>query len=192
MKFRPLFKKPTLWLASMGLVALVVACSSSSTPSGGGSESCSGNDVVACTCSNGQTGTGKCNDPASCSCNTEDAGTTTPVTSDDSGTVHNGDGGHVDDGATPATLYSACAKAGSFGATCTSPNANDPTECTDPKFPYCFGGGQGYWCTAPCGDDAGGFAACTVEEPDGGFPDAAGNPNQGCNPSACNAKGYCK
>ena len=96
------------------------------------------------------------------------------------------------------SLYGACARQGSFGYPCTVPNAIDTTDCTDPNFPYCFGGGQGYWCTTYCGtvdagDDGGtvtgGFAACVVEVPDGGFPDAAG---AGCTPSACNNKGYCK
>lgn len=124
------------------------------------------------------------------------------MTDEDSG--HNGDGGHIDDGASPAELYSACARTGSFGSPCTVPNAIDTTDCTDPDFPYCFGGGQGYWCTAACdvavdagdagedgGDEAGGFAPCLIEVPDGGFPDG-GVPNLGCTPTACNAKGYCK
>ncbi len=205
MKSRPLFKNPILWLASTGVATLiVVACSSSSTPSGGTTPTCTNNDSVACVCPNGQESTAKCNDPASCACGQTPGDDSGPVTAPDSG--HDGDGGHVDDGASPSAMYSACAKQGSFGYPCTIPNANDPANCTDPNFPYCFGGGQGYWCTAFCGtsdggDDAGddggdagvtGLAACLVEEPDGGYLDAATSPNQGCGPTACNAKGYCK
>ena len=199
MKSRTLLKNLVLGLASTGIgMALVVACSSSSTPSGGSIPTCQGSDVVACTCANGQTGTGQCNDPSSCSCNTpsgSDAGCGSDAAPSDDDGGHNGDGGHVDNAPSPAALYDQCYRAGSFGAPCTVDNGPDPTNCTDPNFPYCFGGGQGYWCTAECGDGGTDFSTCLIEVPDGGFPDAAGDEagtGPGCTPSACNAKGYCK
>jgi hypothetical protein len=170
---------PFFWLGSFtAALTIAIGCSSSiSTPAG-----CTAGQAVACTCASGQTGTELCGS-SECVCDgtSDDSGAPAPGAdageSADAGD-HNGDGGHVDDGATPGTLYSACAVQGSFGWTCTQPNAIDTINCTDPKFPYCFGGGQGYWCTADCAD-AGFTAACLAE-------------TGGCQPTACNAKGYCK
>jgi hypothetical protein len=199
MKLRPLFENPLFWLASSSFAALVaVACSTTATPAGSESSTCSTGDTVSCTCDDGTQSVGLCNDPASCKCGQ----------SEDSGQPQGDDAGAGD--SAPVSPYLACARPGSFGAPCTSPNSADPAECTDPNFSYCFNGGQGtFWCSAFCGtpdasvadagedasDDAsedasavdagGGFAACLVEVPDGA-------PNAGCTPTACNAKGYCK
>src|SRR5208282_5432797 len=119
-----------------------------------------GKDTVACECANGATGTGICGEPATCSCNggSSSGGSSSSGSSGSSGGssgsssgVPNGDGGHVDDGATPVALYSACMVKGSFGYPCVAAASGlDPTDCTDPNYPYCFVGGQGAWCTAGC------------------------------------------
>ncbi len=127
---------------------------------------------IACVCADGESGTQSCG-AASCSCGgASDAGAGA-----DSG-LHIGDGGHVEDGATPGSLYGSCALTGSFGWPCAQANAIDSVDCTDPRFPYCFAGGQGSWCTAIC-EDAGFSASCLIED-------------AGCTPTACNTKGYCK
>jgi hypothetical protein len=91
-----------------------------------------------------------------------------------------GDATHKDDQPAPSATY-ACALEGGFGWLCTlDASGPDPGECTDPRFPICFAGGQGARCTAECGD--GGVAAC---------PAASGG-GTGCIPSDCNARGYCK
>ncbi len=169
--------------ASAFLAALIAGCSSSpGTPEN--TESCTAGTTVACTCAGGATGSQLCGAPT-CTCSDDAGATSSPDAGkevDASEPVdagpRNGDGGHVDDGAPPGSLYGACAVKGSFGWPCTEANAIDPTSCTDPKFPYCFGGGQGYWCTADCAD-AGFASACAAEA-------------TGCAPTACNAKGYCK
>jgi hypothetical protein len=86
-------------------------------------------------------------------------------------------------------LYGACATKGSFGWPCTETATGlDPTDCTDPNYPYCFVGGQGTWCTALCDEDAGDNACLEAADASG----ATGLDGGGCIPSACNAKGYCK
>jgi hypothetical protein len=88
---------------------------------------------------------------------------------------HPGEGSH--DGAPPDALYG-CALPGSFGAPCTlSASGPDSKDCTDPKYPQCFVGGQGAWCTKTCT----GTADCTTGIEDGG-----------CAPTGCNGRGYCK
>ena len=90
-----------------------------------------------------------------------------------------GDATHRDEQAAPSVTY-ACALEGGFGSPCTlAVSGPDTAECTDPRFPDCFVGGQGGRCSAACGD--GGIAACPVV--------AAG---AGCVPTECNARGYCK
>jgi hypothetical protein len=173
MNNRHLLASPVAWLSAAGIaVAFVFGCSSSQSSGPSSSGGCTAGSTVSCTCSNGETGTEACGAaPSACSCNTTDGGAS------DSGPTQ-GDGGHLNDGATPSSLYSACAVKGGFGWPCTQANANDPTNCTDPEYPYCFGGGQGYWCTKSC-TAAGGECASGVED-------------AGCVPSACNARGYCK
>ena len=101
---------------------------------------------------------------------------------DDSGSLDTpGDATHKDDHVAPSTAYSACAVQGSFGWPCSlTTSGPDPTECTDPNFPYCFSGGLAAWCTASCAQ----FGTCPGGDEDGG--------DAGCVPSACNARGYCK
>jgi hypothetical protein len=91
-----------------------------------------------------------------------------------------GDATHKDDQPAPDTTY-ACAVEGGFGWSCSrTVSGPDPAECTDPRFPICFAGGQGARCTAACGDA--GVAACPI-------PSGA---DAGCVPTDCNARGYCK
>ena len=67
---------------------------------------------------------------------------------------------------------------GSFGSTCAATvTGADPTDCTDPGYAECFVGGQGAWCTKLCKA----ATDCTT-----------GGEDAGCQPTACNAKGYCK
>jgi hypothetical protein len=167
------------------VLAVAAGCSSSSAPAAG----CTAGTTVACSCAGAETGTQLCGS-AICSCGTAsqaDAGAST----EDAG-EHIGDGGRVTDGASPSTLYSACALEGSFGWPCSLANVPgadagdqtavlDPVDCTDPSYPYCFLGGQGSWCTAPC-TLSNVSSTCTVED-------------AGCAPrtdTTCNAKGFCK
>jgi hypothetical protein len=90
-----------------------------------------------------------------------------------------GDATHKDE-QPPLTATYACAVQGGFGWPCTvAVSGPDSAECTDPRFPYCFVGGQGGRCTAPCGDA--GVGACPSVGADAG-----------CVPTDCNARGYCK
>lgn len=183
---------PTASLCFSLLAAVLAGCSSSSSPSAS-SSSCTAGDIVACTCANGSSGTQLCG-ASTCECSSgggeNDASTptgqdsstaaphqdaSTPVA--DTGAPE-GDGGHTKDGAPPSSLYGACAVQGGFGWPCTVAGGNDPTNCTDPEFPYCFSGGQGSWCTKSCASDPN---ACTTNVPDAG-----------CAPTQCNARGYCK
>lgn len=184
--------------AAAAVLAIAAGCSSSEAPAAG----CTAGTTVACACSSGETGTQLCGS-AACTCASPGAGATKDsgangVTEDDSGTPsldageHIGDGGRVTDGASPASLYTACALQGSFGWPCSIANAPDvdaagqsavldPIDCTDPSYPYCFLGGQGSWCTAPC-TLATVAATCNLED-------------AGCAPrtdTTCNAKGFCK
>jgi hypothetical protein len=174
MNQRHLLSSPALWISAAAIaVGAVLGCSSSQSSGPTSTAECTAGSTVSCTCSNGQSGTELCGAaPSACKC----AGS--PAEGSDAGAPPEGDGGHLNDGATPSQLYAACAVPGSFGAGCTQPNANDPTNCTDPEYPYCFGGGQGYWCTKPC--------TATGNECTTGVEDA------GCIPTQCNARGYCK
>lgn len=155
-----------------GLAGLALGCSSAPAPGA----SCTSGTTTACTCANGQTGAQTCGAPT-CECAGVDAG--------DESTDADvpGDATHRDDQPAPVTAYSACAREGSFGWPCTSATSGlDPSECTDPDFPYCFAGAQGGRCTALCGgDDA---ATCPLFGTDAG--------DAGCVPTDCNARGYCK
>lgn len=175
--------------ALLAFAALVAAGCSSGAPSDPSTESCVSGSTVTCTCENGQKGSQLCGSPT-CTCAAADAG----AVDDDAGRAatvadaggegaadtgsHAGSGGGGGDGPAPSALYGACASKGSFGWPCSVDNGPDPTDCTDPRFPYCFAGGQGSWCTVECGD-AGFAVSCAAE-------------TTGCAPTACNAKGYCK
>jgi hypothetical protein len=174
MNHRHLLASPALWISAVVVAAGAVFGCSSSQSSGPTGNQCTAGSTVSCTCSNGQTGTELCGAaPSACTCGASDAGAT-----GDSGEQGQGDGGHLNDGATPSQLYAACAVTGGFGWGCTQPNADDPANCTDPEYPYCFGGGQGFWCTKAC-TAAGNECATGIED-------------AGCKPTACNARGYCK
>jgi len=181
MNSRHLLASPALWLVSAGIaVASVFGCSSGQSQGPTTSAGCTAGSTVSCTCANGQTGTELCGAaPSACSCgavSNPDAG----AHESDSGAPGQGqgDGGHLNDGSTPTSLYGTCAVQGGFGWPCTQANANDPTSCTDPEYPFCFGGGQGFWCTKKC-TAGGGECAQGVE-------------SSGCTPTSCNARGYCK
>ncbi|HEY2512266.1 MAG TPA: hypothetical protein VGI39_15470 [Polyangiaceae bacterium] len=190
MTHRPLLPAVALCFSLFATAATVLAgCSSSdSSPS---SMSCKAGDTVACTCSGGGSGTQLCG-ASTCACPSgggEDDASSTPIPEDSSTPTQDasapvadagapGDGGHANDGAPPSSLYGACAIKGGFGWPCTVAGGSDPTNCTDPEFPYCFSGGQGSWCTKSCLSDPN---ACTTNVPDAG-----------CAPTQCNARGYCK
>ena len=143
---------------------------------------------MSCTCANGEQGTETCGS-TSCECALSSGSPdkwqrhrggmrrrATRERRPPTAAKVKGPGNH--DGAAPSSLYGACAVKGGFGWPCTVSNALDPTNCTDPNYPFCFGGGQGFWCTRAC-TTANFETACNVED-------------AGCQSSACNAKGYCK
>jgi hypothetical protein len=173
---------------------IVIACNSTTPPpGGGGATSCTtGKDTVSCDCGDGTSGTQLCGDPQSCTCGSSSSSSGGSSSGSSSGSAEDagpppGDGGHVDDGATPFALYAACAVKGSFGYPCdAAASGTDTTDCTDPNYPECFVGGQGSWCTALCGGDA---AVCLAAAADAG---ATGLDGGGCIPTACNMQGYCK
>jgi hypothetical protein len=191
MNIRTLFtsKSPTLFITSLavGIGVIVAACSSSTTPPDN-TTSCTSGTTVACTCADGRSGTAVCgSQECTCASASDDGGGTAQDSAapgadtgsePDANGPHNGDGGHVDDGAAPISLYGACAVTGSFGWPCTaSATGPDPTDCTDPNYPDCFVGGQGSWCTKSCKV----ATDCTADAEDAG-----------CVPTACNAKLSCK
>lgn len=185
---------------SASVLAIAEGCSSTEAPAAG----CTAGTTVSCACATGQTGTQLCGS-AACTC-ASSGGTGTGTTKEDGGAAGEddasapsgdageriGDGGRVTDGASPASVYAACALQGSFGWPCSIANASnadaagqsavlDPTDCSDPNYPYCFLGGQGSWCTAPC-TLMSVATTCNVED-------------AGCAPrtdTTCNAKGFCK
>ena len=145
-------------------VAMAIGCSSSSS----GPTPCSG---TACVDANTTSDTGAMDTGTSADSATVDTGES------DSGTESDVVGDGPRDGASPTSMYGACAVMGGFGWPCTlTTSGADPTDCTDPNYPQCFVGGQGAWCTKLCT----GNTDCTAME------------DAGCAPTQCNARGYCK
>jgi hypothetical protein len=146
-------------------VGLAIGCSSSTV----GPSACSG---TACEDANTAADTSIADTG-----NGGDTGSPAETGASDAGTESDVVGDGPRDGASPTSLYGACALMGSFGWPCTlTASGADPAECTDPNYSQCFVGGQGAWCTKLCT----GNGDCTAVE------------DAGCVPTECNARGWCK
>jgi hypothetical protein len=125
-------------LTALG-IAILAACSSSSTDSG---SDCHAGDYTQCACDDGSTGKKACGETTcECAVKTTDAGATHVTDAGTTTTTEPGDGGHLHDSGT----VESDAAPGTYGATC----ALDK-DCTDPVFNKCFLGGNRAFCTKEC------------------------------------------